>query len=143
MANLAKISIVLALFAFSCGNNPPQDKYEAMAKDLCTCMRPMMELQTEMMQMLSGGDEAAMAALMEKAQKVNSEGEACVAELEKKHGTIEGEEEEAKAMEALRKTCPDIVAAMEQSANPGMMEGDMPPMDEEGMEEMPMDTSGE
>ncbi|MCB0518528.1 MAG: hypothetical protein H6577_10125 [Lewinellaceae bacterium] len=142
MTKITKFSIALSLLAFSCTNNPPQDKYDAMAKDLCSCMKPMMELQNEMMQVLGSGNQDGMAALMEKAQQINTEGEACVAELEKKHGTINGAEEEAKAMEALRKACPDIVAAMEQTAAPNMMEGDLP-MEEEGMQGVPEDTSEE
>jgi hypothetical protein len=46
--------------------------------------------------------------------------------LEKKHGVIEGEAEENKAMDALRKVCPDIVAMMEEaSAAPGIDPEDM------------------
>lgn len=143
MKKVAHFSIALTLlFALSCSNNPPQNRYDAMAKDLCSCMKPMMELQNEMMKVLGSGNQEGMSELMQKAQQVNQEGEACVAELEKKHGTINGQEEEALAMEALRKACPDIVAAMEQSAPGGdMMEGDLPA--EEGMGGMPQDSSGE
>ena len=101
------------------GCSQQKDKYAAFAEDFCTCMKPMAEFQKEIMTMMSEGKQEEIMGMLERGQKIDEDGQACMAELEKKHGRIEGEEAETKAMEALRKTCPDIMALMEESAAPG------------------------
>jgi hypothetical protein len=102
-----------------------ENKYDSLAKDLCTCMRPMAELQQKFMKLAEEGNQEGAMALMSEAMAADSIGQACLQNLEKTHGIVEGEDEEAKAMEALKKACPDVVAIMEQSAAP-----QMPPMEE-------------
>lgn len=84
--------------------------------------------------MFEGGQQDSVMAMMAKGQKIDEDGQACIAALEKKHGKIEGEEAENKAMDALRKVCPDIVALMEESAAPNMAPEDML---EDGDESLP------
>lgn len=117
MKNSIKFLFALTLLvAFGC--SPKKDKYEAFAEDLCVCMQPMADFQNEIMKLIEEGREDEIMMLLEKGQQIDQDGQTCIAALEKKHGVIEGEEEEAKAMEALRKVCPDIVKLMEESAAP-------------------------
>lgn len=131
--------LFVAVLAVSC--SPKKDKYEAFAEDLCACMKPMADFQNQITKMVEGGKQDEIMTMLEQGQKIDEDGQACIAALEKKHGVIEGEEAENKAMEALRKVCPDIVAMMEQSAEPGLApeemieDGEMPM--EEGAEEAP------
>jgi hypothetical protein len=117
MKNTIKFLFCLALAAVvSC--SPKKDKYEAFAEDLCVCMKPMAEFQNEIMALIEDGKEDEIMMLLEKGQQLDQDGQACIAALEAKHGVIEGEEAEGKAMEALRKVCPDVVKLMEESAAP-------------------------
>ncbi|MCF8244869.1 MAG: hypothetical protein K9J37_09090 [Saprospiraceae bacterium] len=123
MKNSIKIIVVFAVLAASCA--PKKDKYEEFADDLCVCMTPMANFQKEITAMFEGGQQDSVMAMMAKGQKIDEDGQACIAALEKKHGKIEGEEAENKAMDALRKVCPEIVALMEESAAPSMNPEDM------------------
>ncbi len=109
---------LIAVFAFGCKNS--KDKYEAFAEDFCKCLEPMAELQKKYKEMMESGDPSGMDTFIQEATKADEEGQVCMADLEKKHGRITGEQEETLAMEALRKVCPDIVALMEQPVNPLM-----------------------
>jgi hypothetical protein len=104
-------------------------------------MRPMADFQKELTALFESGNQDSVMQMMAKGQKIDSDGQACIAALEKKHGVIEGEAEENKAMDALRKVCPDIVAMMEEaSAAPSMAPEDMledGEMMEEAVPEMP------
>lgn len=124
MKNSIKLFVAVAILAASCA--PKKDKYEAFADDLCVCMKPMADFQKEITAMFESGQQDSVMAMLAKGQKIDEDGQACIAALEKKHGTIEGEEAENKAMEALRKVCPEIVAMMEEaSAAPNMAPEDM------------------
>lgn len=118
MKNTVKIFIAVAVLATSCA--PKKDKYEVFAEDLCKCMTPMAEFQKEITTMMQGGQQDSLMSMMAKGQKIDEDGQACIAALEKKHGKIEGEEAENKAMDALRKVCPDIVSLMEEASAPNM-----------------------
>ena len=98
-----KTLFFLALIVISCKT---KSKYDLFAEDLCTCMKPMAELQKKLMALTESGDQAGMMSLFDEASKVDEEGQACIMALEKKHGVIQGPEEEAKAEEAMRKACP-------------------------------------
>lgn len=123
MKKSIKLFVVVAILAASCA--PEKDKYEAFAEDLCKCMTPMANFQKEITAMFESGQQDSVMAMMAKGQKIDEDGQACIATLEEKHGKVEGEEAENKAMDALRKVCPDIVAMMEESAAPSMNPEDM------------------
>ena len=118
MKKSIKFFVVVAVLAASCA--PKKDKYEDFADDLCKCMTPMANFQKEITAMFEGGQQDSVMAMMAKGQKIDEDGQACIAALEKTHGKIEGEEAENKAMDALRKVCPEIVALMEESSAPNM-----------------------
>jgi hypothetical protein len=124
MKNSIKLFVAAAVLVAGCA--PKKDKYEAFAEDLCKCMRPMADFQKELTAVFESGSQDSVMAMVTQGQKIDEDGQACIAALEKKHGVIEGEAEENKAMDALRKVCPDIVAMMEEaSAAPGMVPEDM------------------
>ncbi|MBK9015833.1 MAG: hypothetical protein IPM82_18210 [Saprospiraceae bacterium] len=123
MKNSIKLFVAVAVLAASCA--PKKDKYEAFADDLCVCMTPMADFQKEITKMFDEGKQDSVMAMMAKGQKIDEDGQACIAALEKKHGVIEGEEAENKAMDALRKVCPEIVAMMEEANTPNMAPEDM------------------
>ncbi len=141
MKNSIKLFVAVAVLAAGCA--PKKDKYEAFADDLCKCMRPMADFQKELTALFESGNQDSVMAMMSKGQKIDEDGQACIAALEKKHGVIEGEEEEKKAMDALGKVCPDIVAMMEEAASAApsmapedmMEEGEM--LEEGGLEAAP------
>lgn len=134
MKIISKIALLSAILLAGCA--PKKDRYQAFAEDLCVCMKPMAELQKEVMQMVNQGRQAEIMGLLERGQQVDLEGQACIAGLEAKHGTIETEEDENKMMEAMRRACPDIVQLMEESAGPPPEEmfedGEMMPEEEVG-----------
>lgn len=123
MKKSTKLFVAVAMLAASCA--PKKDKYEAFADDLCVCMTPMADFQKEITKMFDEGKQDSVMAMMAKGQKIDEDGQACIAALEKKHGVIEGEEAENKAMDALRKVCPEIVAMMEEANTPNMAPEDM------------------
>ncbi len=133
MKNLTKLFVFVTVLAASCA--PKKDKYEAFADELCVCMRPMADFQKQITKMFEEGNQDSMMAMIAQGQKIDEDGQACIEALEKKHGIIEGEEAENKAMDALRKVCPDIVALMEQSEAPGLAPEDMLEDGEPMMEE--------
>jgi hypothetical protein len=116
MKNSVKLFVAVAMLAASCA--PKKDKYEIFAEDLCKCMKPMADFQNQITDMLAAGGEDSLMTKLQEAQKIEMDGQTCIAGLEAKHGKIEGEEAEGKAMEALRKVCPDVVALMEQVEEP-------------------------
>ncbi len=113
------IQLLLCVAVLAAAGCSKKDKYDAFAEDFCKCMKPMADFQTEIMAMMQEGKQEEIMSMLEKGQQIDEEGQTCMAELEKKHGRIEGEEAEGKAMESLRKICPDIIALMEESAAPG------------------------
>ncbi len=141
MKNSIKLFVAAAVLVAGC--SPKKDKYEAFADDLCVCMRPMADFQKELTTLFESGNQDSVMQMMAKGQKIDSDGQTCIAALEKKHGVIEGEEEEKKAMDALRKVCPDIVAMMEEaSAAPSMAPEDMME-DGEMIDEADMNEAGQ
>lgn len=137
MKNSIKTFVAIAVLAVSCA--PKKDKYEAFAEDLCKCMTPMADFQKEVTAMMQSGQQDSLMAMMAKGQKIDEEGQACIAALEKKHGHIQGEVEENKVMDALRKICPDLVAMMEEAAAPMAPEDSME--DEEDLVLPELDTT--
>ena len=104
--------LIFAVFAVGC--TPKKDKYEAFAIDLCACFRPMVDIQKDITDLIERGNQDSLLIIIDKVQKIDEDGQACVAALEKKYVVIQGEEEEIKAVKALRRVCPDIAAMMEE-----------------------------
>lgn len=106
-------TLTIAMACSSGDSKKKETDYDAMAKDLCTCLKPMFDFQQDLLNMVIEGKDEEVMGMRDRAMQIEAEGETCVRALEAKYGIIEGEEHEAKATEALRKACPEIVALME------------------------------
>ena len=81
--------------------------YDAMASELCTCMRPMVKLYDELLEAKEEADQEGLRVLLNRMESVSAESEACATKLEQKYGDFVGEGE-MKAKAALEKACPRI-----------------------------------
>jgi len=110
---------LMILMVFSvCKSGGDQTNYDQMAKDLCSCMRPLADVNEKIKGLVQEGKTNEVAALFAEVEKIASEGEACAQSLEEKYGMVEGESE-VKATAALKKNCPDIAQMLEQSEASG------------------------
>jgi len=138
MKNSIKIFVAIAVLAISCA--PKKDKYEVFADDLCKCLSPMADFQKQLEEKFKSGQQDSVLAMLYRGKEIDSLGQVCMADLEKKHGKIEGEEAENKAMDALRKICPETLTILEE-ANAPMEPGES--LEEEDMMMPEMDSTGE
>ena len=109
--------LILTFFA-ACKSSGDKTNYDQMAKDLCSCMRPLADVNEKIQGLVREGKTNEVAALFGEVEKIASEGEVCAKSLEEKYGTVEGESE-VKATAALKKNCPDIARMLEQSEESG------------------------
>lgn len=117
MKKIFPIIMLLVIFA-ACKNTGAQRDHDQMAKDLCGCMRPLADVNTQIKKLVTEGKTEEVSALFAKVETIAKEGEVCANSLELKYGVVEGEEE-TKASAALKKHCPDIAAMLEQSETAG------------------------
>ncbi len=125
--------LVITIMSFGCGetatkttgedankpkNSTPSAKmdFDKMAEGFCSCMRPMFAFQKKILELAEEGKEEEIESFREEAMKVQEDGESCIAALEAKYGVIEGDENETKATEALKRACPDIMELMGEVA---------------------------
>lgn len=108
--------LTVVLFA-ACGGGDQKD-YDQMAKDLCSCMRPLADMNQKIKELVEEGKTDEVTKLFADVERIAAEGEACATSLEGKYGAVEGESEQ-KASAALKKHCPDIATLLEQSENAG------------------------
>ncbi len=105
--------MTLTIFA-ACGSGGDKKDYDQMAKDLCSCMRPLADVNDQIKKLVAAGKTTEVSTLFAEVEKIAQEGEACAISLETKYGVVEGAAE-TKASAALKKHCPDIAAMLEQS----------------------------
>lgn len=111
-------ALIALVFFSACGNGGDKRDYDQMAKDLCSCMRPLADMNKKIQTLVAEGKTDEVSALFADVEKIAGEGEACAKGLEEKYGTVEGESE-MKASAALKKHCADIAAMLERSENSG------------------------
>lgn len=109
--------LILTVFA-ACKSGGDKTNYDQMAKDLCSCMRPLADVNNKIQGLVKEGKTDEVAALFAEVEKIASVGEACAKSLEEKYGAVEGESE-IKATAALKRNCPDIAQMLEQSEGAG------------------------
>lgn len=115
MKNL--LFLLIFCCAASCQSNSAEEKeYDAMAKDLCKCMRPLADMNTRVKRLMRQNKMQEVQALFSQLEKMAEEGEVCTEDLEIKYGVIEGEKEE-KANKAMKNHCPDIAQMLADSKN--------------------------
>jgi len=112
MKNL--LFLLLLCCAVSCQSSSGEEEYDAMAKDLCKCMRPLADLNVKVKSLMRQNKMQEVQDLFSQLEKMAEEGEICTGDLEIKYGVIEGEREE-KANKAMKNHCPDIAQMIADS----------------------------
>jgi len=109
------ILLILSVSLFSCKSKKMATDYDAMAKELCDCMSPLVEMNETIQKLTQAGDTEAVGEMFSELEAKFAEGEECTLNLEKKYGEMNTPEEEAKGKAALRKVCPKVADMMDQS----------------------------
>ncbi len=96
---------------------PAGINFSQMAKDMCDCASPMMEMSKEASELAASGDAEKAGEMLQKLAGMEGDMEKCIAGLEAKYpGVNENEEYQEKAIAELEKQCPDFAAAMKEQA---------------------------
>ena len=109
------ILLFLSVTMFSCKGKKMATDYDAMAKELCDCMNPLVEMNETIQKLTQAGDTDAVGDMFSKMEAKFTEGEQCALGLQKKYGDMNTPEQEAKAKAAIRKACPKVADMMDQS----------------------------
>jgi len=118
MKNLTLLVCLLACVGLvSCKGKKMETDYDAMAKELCACMSPLVEMNEKIQKLTEAGDTEAVGELFAQLEGQFAEGEKCATDLEKKYGAMNKAGEEAKAKAAIRKTCPKVADMIDQSVD--------------------------
>ncbi len=112
------IALVALVFFAGCSGGVDKTDYDQMAKDLCSCMRPLADMNKKIKNLVNEGKTEEVAQLFAEVEEIAGKGEACALSLEERYGAVEGESE-TKASAALKKHCPDIAEMLEQSEDLG------------------------
>ncbi len=116
MKNLSLlILLIFSVSLISCKGKKMATDYDEMAKELCDCMNPLVEMNEEIQALTKAGDTDAVGAMFAELESKFAEGEKCATGLETKYGSMNTPEEEAKAKAAIRKACPKVADMMDQS----------------------------
>ncbi len=106
--------LVIILFLLSCQSTPTSEADTELAKDLCKCMQPLLEINKKTERLMQQGRMEEVHALFNQIERISNESESCKNDLEMKYGIIEGEKE-VKAHQAMRGQCSDIARMIERS----------------------------
>ena len=109
------ICLLVSVGLFSCKGKKMETDYDIMAKELCKCMSPLVEMNEKIQSLTEAGDTEAVGELFKKLEGQFAAGEKCATDLEKKYGPMNEPEQEAKAKAAIRKTCPKVADMIDQS----------------------------
>ena len=112
------IALLALVFFTACSSGGDKTDYDQMAKDLCSCMRPLADMNKQIKNLVAEGKTDEVSKLFATVEEIAKEGEACALSLEEKYGVVEGESE-TKASAALKKHCADIAEMLDQSENLG------------------------
>jgi len=111
------ILVLLGVSLLSCKGKKMATDYDAMAKELCDCMNPLVEMNEEIQELTKAGDTEAVGEMFAELEAKFAEGEQCALSLEEKYGDMNTPEQDAKAKAAIKKACPKVAAMMDQSEN--------------------------
>ena len=111
---MKKIILLIPVFflLFSCGEKKPD--YDAIAKELCDCMTPMVELNARIENALAKNDSLDMQAILLEAEELEAKSITCTEAIEAKLGET-GEDDILEANKALKKVCPDVAKILEEA----------------------------
>ncbi len=85
--------------------------YDAMALEMCECLKPMSDVSEQIEKASKGSDTLLFKQLLQKIEIVATESDSCANLLYEKYGDIAPENEE-KAQKALMKACPNVMKKM-------------------------------
>ena len=105
---MKKVLILLLIFAAGCA---PAFDYDAMAIEMCACLKPMSDVSEQIEIAAEGSDTLLFKQLLQKIEVVAAQSDSCANVLYEKYGDIAPENEE-KAQSALMKACPIIMKKM-------------------------------
>lgn len=115
---------VLALSILACGNEPTTatepapvatgPDYDAMAREICTCMTPLVALNDEVLRVAGSDDPSAANALLARVDAISADAEACTGRVEAKYGKL-NEAQGPAAERAFRTHCPQLARLIESS----------------------------
>ncbi len=111
------IVAMCALAAVSCkrdGASAQTASVKQMAKDVCACITPVIEISDKAQRELPGLNEQQAAPLEAEIEKVNDEASKCFGDLEKKYGSLEAFQNDI--MEILKKDCPKVYTLLSGDA---------------------------
>lgn len=111
------IFLLICIGLLSCKGKKAETDYNAMAKELCNCMTPLVEMNDDIQELTAAGDTEAVGQMFQKLEAKFAEGERCAVNLENKYGKMNEPEQEAKAQAALEKHCPRVAEMMNQARN--------------------------
>ena len=105
--------ILPTLALFSCQSTPGSEEDQAIAKERCKCMKPVLEINRKTERLMRQGEMEQVHALFAQIERINKEKESCEQNIVLKYGTIEGEKK-AQIRQVMWKSCPDIARMIEQ-----------------------------
>lgn len=80
---------------------------EAIAQEICDCLRPMVELYEKMEKDAANSESDAVVEAMEDLERLAAESQECSDRLMKKYPDLEARE--AQVESAMEKACPNVV----------------------------------
>lgn len=111
--------LAIALFATCKQDNKTSNNkainYDDIAVAFCACMKPLVDINIEIKDLLEAGDSEKVQALFPTVQKLSKESETCIGNLENKYGVLTPEQE-AKAERAMARACPEVAAMVKAAA---------------------------
>lgn len=105
---MKKHLILFLILTIGCA---PTFDYDAMAVEMCECLKPMSDVSEQIEAVSAGSDTLLFKQLLQKIEIVAAESDSCANVLYEKYGDIAPENEE-KAQNALMNACPAIMKKM-------------------------------
>ena len=115
-----KLFFTLLVFAGSflliagCGANG--EGHEQIAKEVCNCMRPLSKSYEAIKAAQEENNSEALQRFVEEMEAAQEELDACAALIEERYGILEGDREQS-VKAAMQKTCPDVIATLNEAEN--------------------------
>ena len=113
----------LLLFLLACSPPPEAAEttdgvdYERLAKEICACMTPLLDLNGEVMAAAQSQDYARAQTLIARIDAVTQETEACAKGVEAEYGSVEATKG-PEAEQAFREHCPRMVELLRTTGVP-------------------------
>lgn len=96
---------------FSCQS--ASDTSVSVANDICSCFKPLVQVNTQIQTMLKNGQGNKAEDLLPKIDELQAEGRTCAANLVKKYGA-DTQLDTDKISQSMKESCPKIFKIVEQ-----------------------------